>query len=316
MRIRRRIVSREDFGDDLIDKYSSLSPLDCLAIVAQKALDKETAGSSTSLLGIPMVELGQHQPSNMTNRKLFESQATEVEENTMVEQQFTSSGNLKFKRSKLPEIEKTAPIPDMPITMVEIEKNAMKPAKRNRPQSYRTDNQSPALPHDFKELISSMGGSDPVMVLQKKLFKCDVDKGQGRVSMPVRQCEKRLCLTEVEKEKLEVRDEKNSLVGIRVKVIEPGLQGRGLTFKKWSYRNSSNYVLVNGWFEVVVRNKLKDGDSIQFWAFRINGKLAFALFKFPTCNENSSFRNNVSENSEVDQQSSFPIQWGAKRRRT
>ena len=43
MRIRRRIVSKEDFGGDLINHYSSLSPLDWLGIVAQKALEKETS---------------------------------------------------------------------------------------------------------------------------------------------------------------------------------------------------------------------------------------------------------------------------------
>ncbi|KAJ8440969.1 hypothetical protein Cgig2_019998 [Carnegiea gigantea] len=302
MRIRRRTVSKEDFGDDLINQYASLSPLDCLAIVAQKALEKETALSSTSFLGIPMVEREQHKPMNVIKRKLFECQATHVEENTMVEQQLTSSGNPKFKRSKLPEIEKTAPKPGIPITIVEDEENAMKPVKRNKAPSYPTDNQCPVLPHDFRELIFSLGGSDPVMVLQKKLFKCDVDKGQGRVTMPVRECGTRLSLTEEEKQMLEVRDKKDSLVGIRVKVIEPGLRERELTFKKWNYKeNTSSYVLVNSWFEVVVKNELKDGDEIQIWAFRINGKLAFALVKLPTSSKNNQ--------AEVDQHSSFAFKW-------
>ena len=146
------------------------------------------------------------------------------------------------------------------------------------------------------------------MVLQKKLFKSDVDKGQGRVTMPVRECGTRLSLTEEEKQMLEVRDKKDSLVGIRVKVIEPGLQERELTFKKWNYKeNTSSYVLVNSWFEVVVKNELKDGDEIQIWTFRINGKLAFALVKLPTSTKNSQ--------AEVDQHSSFAFKWGTKRRR-
>ncbi|KAJ8445881.1 hypothetical protein Cgig2_000193 [Carnegiea gigantea] len=314
MRIRRRIVSKEDFGDDLINHYSSLSPLDWLGIVAQKALEKETALSSTSFLGIPMVEREQHKPMNVIKRKLFECQPTEVEENPMVEQQFTSSENPLFKRPKLPEIEKTALKPYIPITMVEVEENAMKPVERNKAPLYPTDTQSPVLPHDFREVIFSMGGSDPVMVLQKKLFKCDVDKGQGRITMPVRECEKRLCLTEEEKQMLLVRDEKESLVGIRVKVIEPGLQERELTFKKWRYsKNSSNYVLVNSWFEVVVKNKLKDGDEIQIWAFRIDGKLAFALVKLQPSSENSSFGKSSSKDSEVDQQICFPFHWVHRR---
>ena len=319
MRIRKRIVSKEDFGDDLISKYccSSFSPLDWLAIVAQKALEKEyTAFSSTSSLVIPMVELEQHKPMNVTKRKLFECQDTEVEEDTMVDHHITSSGNPKIKRSKLPEIAKPAPKLNISVAMVEIEGNAMNPAKGNEAPLYTIDAQSPVLPHVFKELIFSMGGSDPVMVLQKKLFKCDVDKGQGRITMPVRECEKRLYLTDEEKKKLQVRDEKNRLLGIRVKVIEPGLEGRDLTFKKWNYENSSNYVLVNSWFEVVVKNELRSGDEIQIWAFRIDGKLAFALVKLPTGTKNSSFKKSTSKNSKVDQHSCFLVHWGAKRRRT
>ena len=113
-----------------------------------------------------------------------------------------------------------------------------------------------------------------------------------------------------------VRDKKESLVGIRVKVIEPGLQERELTFKKWRYsKNSLNYILVNSWFEVVVNNQLKGGDDIQIWAFRIDGKLAFALVKLQTSSENSSFKKSSSKDSEVDQQICFPFHWGTKRRR-
>ena len=143
------------------------------------------------------------------------------------------------------------------------------------------------------------------MVIQKKLFKCDVDKGQGKITMPVRECKKRLSLTETEKRMLEVRDAKKSLVGIRVKVIEPGLQDRELTFKKWHYNeNSSNYVLVNNWFEVVVKNELRDGDDIQIWSFRINGKLAFALVKLPRSAKNHEV--------EVHEPSYFAFKWGTK----
>ena len=48
-------------------------------------------------------------------------------------------------------------------------------------------------------------------------------------------------------------------------MIEPGLEGRELTFKKWNHKNSSNYVLVNSWFEVVIKNELKDGDKVQIF---------------------------------------------------
>jgi len=58
MRMRNWIVTEEESGDDFIGEYScsSLSPFDCLAIVAQQALEKETALSSTLFLDIPMPE--------------------------------------------------------------------------------------------------------------------------------------------------------------------------------------------------------------------------------------------------------------------
>ncbi|KAJ8441369.1 hypothetical protein Cgig2_009077 [Carnegiea gigantea] len=144
MRMRNWIVSEEDFGDDVIYYYSCscLSPLDCLAIVAQK---KETALSSTLFLHIPMVE--RHKP---IKKKLFECQATEVEQITMVEQQFTSSGNPKIWRSKLPKIEKTTPKPNIPFTMVEVEETRIIPTKRNKEPSTA---QSPILPQEFKDVI-------------------------------------------------------------------------------------------------------------------------------------------------------------------
>ena len=96
-------------------------------------------------------------------------------------------------------------------------------------------------------------------------------------------------------------------MGIRVKVIEPGLEGRDLTFKKWNYENSSNYVLVNTWYEVVVKNELRSGDEIQIWAFRIDGKLALALVKLPTGTKSSSFKKSTGKNSKVDHHSCFLV---------
>ena len=78
--------------------------------------------------------------------------------------------------------------------MVEVEEKVNRSPKRNIDPSGA---QSSILPQQFKEVIFSMGGT--VMVIQKKLFKCNVDKGQGRITMPTRECEKRLLLTEEEK---------------------------------------------------------------------------------------------------------------------
>ena len=89
------------------------------------------------------------------------------------------------------------------------------------------------------------------------------------------------------------------MVGIRVKVIEVGLQHREHIFKKWDCKNS-NYFLVNSWFKVMVKNELRDRDGIKIQVFKIDGKLAFELVKLSISTKSSFFKKSSTKDSDVD----------------
>lgn len=136
-----------------------------------------------------------------------------------------------------------------------------------------------SLPTEFREQIRLLGGNEARMVIRKKITKCDVSKSHARITMPERQCGDGLLLTQEEMAKLEERDEKNHLVGIGVDLIQPNQEVIKLTLKKWEcHGRTSNFVLINGWNEVVEKNGLKEGDDVQIWGFRDReGHIAFAL---------------------------------------
>ncbi|RVW90659.1 hypothetical protein CK203_038784 [Vitis vinifera] len=47
----------------------------------------------------------------------------------------------------------------------------------------------PELPEDFKVRIREMNGTHPILVLEKQLFKTDINKGENRLSMPLTKSE-------------------------------------------------------------------------------------------------------------------------------
>ena len=44
----------------------------------------------------------------------------------------------------------------------------------------------PDLPPKFSDVIDAMGGRDKLLVIQKKLFKIDITKGNSQFSIPLR----------------------------------------------------------------------------------------------------------------------------------
>jgi hypothetical protein len=67
--------------------------------------------------------------------------------------------------------------------------------------------------------------------------------------------------------------------GMKVPLIEPGLQESSIFLKKWKLGNSSSYILSNPWMDVAKRNRLKLGNNVQLWSFRVNQKPYLALIK-------------------------------------
>ncbi|GAV92282.1 DUF313 domain-containing protein [Cephalotus follicularis] len=128
------------------------------------------------------------------------------------------------------------------------------------------------MPQGLLNHIQQMNGSDCIFVIQKKLFKSDVEKSENRLTIPVRQVKNKFLRME-EEEKLEIKE------AIQVRVIEPCLDQSFLVLKKWALRTSCSYALVSGWFDVVSNkeNKLMQHSIVRLWAFRIGLELCFAL---------------------------------------
>ncbi|GAB4857879.1 hypothetical protein Ancab_015784 [Ancistrocladus abbreviatus] len=127
----------------------------------------------------------------------------------------------------------------------------------------------------LRDKIRQLGDDDPKLVIEKKLTACDVNSSQARLTMPGNKTS--VFLTDDEREVINSKDEKGNPKGIDTTVIDPSLQIRDIKLRKWCYSSSASYVLVSGWNNVVRHNRLKTGDTVQVWSFRMQGKLGFAL---------------------------------------
>ncbi|KAL0342661.1 UNVERIFIED_CONTAM: hypothetical protein Scaly_1928700 [Sesamum calycinum] len=130
----------------------------------------------------------------------------------------------------------------------------------------------PILPEAFKNHILETGGclETLVFVIQKGLFKTDLDPNEGRLSIPYRQVQNQF----LESSELEQLD--STPGGIPATLVEPCLEERKMSLRNW--KSNSMYALVSGWNEVCSRNALRrPGVVIQLWSFRRHTHLCFAL---------------------------------------
>ncbi|KAF3439327.1 hypothetical protein FNV43_RR17604 [Rhamnella rubrinervis] len=144
---------------------------------------------------------------------------------------------------------------------------------------FRFHSEYPNLPTSFVNLIQAMGGSEVKLVIEKNLFKSDLDKGLNRLSIPCSQIKNEF-LSQQEKEKMALRTMQNDgkhHQGLDVWVIEPCLNLSTLCLKKWDFNSSSSYVLIKNWNNVADKNKLKPKMTVQLWSFRLITTLCFAL---------------------------------------
>ncbi|XVF02727.1 hypothetical protein REPUB_Repub04eG0199100 [Reevesia pubescens] len=141
----------------------------------------------------------------------------------------------------------------------------------------------PDLPHNVKQhVLEKKGGSDLVLVIQKKIFLSDVNPTASRFSMPFSQLKTHDFLNTTEAKALE--DKRNA---VQVCLLEPSMKETEVTFKRWYYSGkNSSYVLTSTWNSVVENNQLKIGDIVQLWSFRVESKLCFALVKVPSPTRN------------------------------
>ncbi|XP_057962215.1 B3 domain-containing protein At1g32030-like [Malania oleifera] len=132
--------------------------------------------------------------------------------------------------------------------------------------------------------ITQIGGTEIILVIQKRLSDTDVSKSHNRLSIPLRQAKAEF-LTAQEKDSLGQRiGKKVNGMGVPM-MVEPDLEFMTVTLKRWDMKKdtgktSSSYVLVSEWNKIVEKNGLKKEDDIQLWSFRCNTQLCFALVQF------------------------------------
>ncbi|KAJ7971822.1 B3 domain-containing protein [Quillaja saponaria] len=129
-------------------------------------------------------------------------------------------------------------------------------------------NPPPDLPEEFKKKITSLGGTEIRLVIQKPLFQTDLTTGHSRLSIPVKQVRENF-LTESERKLLERQE------AIEVQLVQPSLEMTSIKLVQWDMHKktgrsvSSMYVLRTTWNTVVKVNKLEESDVIQIWSFRV-----------------------------------------------
>ncbi|KAK8699251.1 hypothetical protein V6N13_115342 [Hibiscus sabdariffa] len=144
--------------------------------------------------------------------------------------------------------------------------------KRSKKQKPPCPIPTPDLPDRFKRHISeNMGGSGPVLVIQKALFFSDVNPTASRLSVPFSQVKTHDFLKSTEADALANQSP------MEVCLLGPSMEKTTMTLNRWEMGKTSLYVMTESWNSVVKSNKLKKGDVVQLWSFRVNAKLCFAL---------------------------------------
>jgi hypothetical protein len=135
------------------------------------------------------------------------------------------------------------------------------------------------MPTEFNDKITGLQGSDIKLVIQNELTITDTNPSRDRLSIPRGQMGYDFLSSE-EQVSLEKKEANGThFKGMKVPLIEPGHQESSIFLKKWKLGNSSSYMLSNPWMDVAKRNRLKSGNNVQLWSFRVKQKPHLALIK-------------------------------------
>ncbi|XP_010513164.1 PREDICTED: putative B3 domain-containing protein At2g27410 [Camelina sativa] len=120
---------------------------------------------------------------------------------------------------------------------------------------------------------------NPKLISTRKLYKTDLDKIQGRLSVPFKQVKNPDFLTEEETRIIDKQARKLRKEGVSVDLVDPQMKKHALELRKWKMSGNWNYVFVVGWNDVVSANGFQVDDFFPLWSFRSgrSGKLCFAL---------------------------------------
>jgi hypothetical protein len=161
----------------------------------------------------------------------------------------------------------------------EEEKKSRKTKQRTNPTEIKPEvlDRPPCMPTESKDKIIGLKGSDIMFVIQKELTISNMNTSQNRLSFPwdpkkddFLRSEEQLGLKEKEADGIHFK-------GKKMQLIDPGLQLSTIILKKWKLGSRNCYVLSNTWMDVAKRNRLKPGNTIQLWSFRVNQELHLAL---------------------------------------
>lgn len=180
-------------------------------------------------------------------------------------------------------------------------RNSKKTNRVNNNSAYSTPVDQDYMPEKLKQLIvETKGGTDLKLVIQKTLTLTDTERNQNRLLIPINQILNKF-LTENEEKYLMKDDDDNNnkkrnLNAINAKIIEPKdiYSWTSINFKRWEMKKKNgatttcSYVLNKTWYKMLKRNGLKVGETVQLWAFRINGDLNFALVNVSRSGSSSS----------------------------
>ncbi|KAK6911193.1 B3 domain-containing protein At2g31720-like [Dillenia turbinata] len=127
------------------------------------------------------------------------------------------------------------------------------------------------IPADFKERILGIGGFALKYLMTKRLFQTDLSESHNRLSLP---------LTRIKADFLSEK-EKGGVMryggeGLDVVLIEPSLEKCMVRFKLWKMPYLA-YVFISAWGSVRSRNRLREGQLLQVWSFRLCVHCAEAL---------------------------------------
>ncbi|CAK9135494.1 unnamed protein product [Ilex paraguariensis] len=114
------------------------------------------------------------------------------------------------------------------------ETKVVKPKKQRKNMPQTGPNPKPDLPTRFKNLIRGVGGSEPVLVIQKHLSHTDVSDQHGRLSIPMGQVEQGFELDDDEKREVDLRNIHGKNYGeISAWIMGPSTEKSQIKLRKW-----------------------------------------------------------------------------------
>ncbi|XP_038874962.1 putative B3 domain-containing protein At5g35780 [Benincasa hispida] len=166
--------------------------------------------------------------------------------------------------------------PSQPTPTTMTKKQMNKKAKKSKSLSILE------MPAAMRDRIVKMGGYEINLVIQKQLQDTDLNKNQGRLSLPT---EKLLFdfATEEEKKLLSQRENKKKK-GMNVLIMDNVSEERRICLKKWKIGSGDVYCLMTQWNAFAEETGLKSGQHIQIWCFRRDdefeaSRLCFGMVK-------------------------------------